>query len=37
MALGELGNIFFTMTARVPDLGNVSTTTVSADDAFSEA
>ena len=37
MALGRLGNIFFTMTARIPDLGNVSTTTVSVDDAFSQA
>ena len=37
MALGGLGNIFFTMTARVPGLGNVSTTSVSVDDAVSEA
>lgn len=37
MALGELGNIFFTMSAKSLTLGNVSSMTVSVDDAFSEA
>ena len=35
--LGELGNIFFTVTPKDPDVGNVSTTIVAAGDAFSEA
>ncbi|KAF6217540.1 hypothetical protein HO133_006878 [Letharia lupina] len=34
--LGELGNIFFTMTAQTPKLGNLSTTPMSTDDALSE-
>lgn len=37
MALGGLGNIFFTMTTQTANLGNVSTTAVSVDDALSEA
>ena len=36
LPLGDLGNIFFTLSAQTPKLGNLSTTAIPIDDALSD-
>ena len=36
LPLGDLGNIFFTLSAQTPKLGNLSTTAVPIDDTLSD-